>query len=81
MITIAIGPTIINVCESTAKCSIHNPTETFFDKILETVDKNNYICVVVYSNKLSLANKTAYYTGGTATDCESTFNGIEQTFE
>lgn len=81
MITLTVGPTIITVCESTAKCAVYKPTETLFNLLLETIDKNNYICEVVYSDNLALAKKTAHYTGGLSTDNEMVAKGIESTFE
>lgn len=81
MITLAVGPTIITVCESTAKCAVFKPTETLFNLLLDTISKNNYICEVVYSDNLELANKTAYYAGGLATDDEMIAKAIESEFE
>lgn len=81
MITINVGPTIITVCESTAKCAIYKPTETLFDLLLETVDKNNYVCEVIFSDSFHLAQKVAYYTGGKPTDDEMIAKAIESQFE
>jgi DNA-directed RNA polymerase subunit L len=81
MITLSVGPTVVTVCESTAKCAIYQPTETLFNLLLDTINKNNYVCEVVYSNNLQLAQKVAYYAGGTATDDEMLAKGIESEFE
>lgn len=81
MITLSVGPTVITVCESTAKCAIFEPTETLFNLLLDTLNKNNYTCEVVYSKNLSLATKVAYYTGGKATDNESVAKDVEKEFE
>lgn len=81
MITIAVGPTIVSVCESTAKCAVFKPTETLFDLLLQTIEKNNYICEIVYSDNLQLAEKVAYYAGGSATDDEMIAKGVESEFE
>jgi hypothetical protein len=81
MITLNVGPTVITVCESTAKCAIYKPTETCFDLLIETIDKNNYICEIVYSENLQLAQKVAYYAGGTPTDDQTLAQTIESKFE
>lgn len=81
MITLNVGPTIITVCESTANCAIYKPTETFFDALLDVVNSNNYICKVVYSDNFHLAQKFAYYAGGTPTDDQTIAQAIESKFE
>jgi hypothetical protein len=81
MITLVVGPTVISVCESTAKCAVFKPTETLFDLLLHTIEKNNYICEIVYSENLQLAKKVAYYAGGSATDDEMIAKAVESEFE
>lgn len=78
MITHAIGPTVITICESTAKCTVSNPTDTLFNATLDYINQNNYICVAA-SGKL--AEKFVYYAGGTAVASEDDLEHVEREFE
>lgn len=81
MIVVSQGSTEIRVCESTANCSIVSPAETSMEIVLETVDKNNYICQIVYCEDLEVAKKFAYYAGGVATNDKTVLLNIENDFE
>lgn len=80
MISYNIGSTIVNVCESTARCVIYQPTETYFDQLIDFVQKNNYICIGIHSTK-DIGKKVEYYLAGTLSVDEKDILKLEETFE
>ena len=41
--------TTVKICEDTARCVVQFPRWNNKDRIIEFIDKNNYICAGVYS--------------------------------
>lgn len=80
MIKLNVDESIVSVCESTANCSI-NLKQYHIDSIVEFLEKNNYICQVVYNDDIEHAKKLAYYSGGLPTDDPVVLEDIEASFE
>lgn len=80
MISHNIGSTIVNVCESTARCVIYEPTETYFDQLIDFVQKNNYVCVGIHSTK-PIGKKVEYYLAGLLSDNVTDIVSLEDNFE
>lgn len=78
MITHNIGSTVISICESTAQCLVYEPTDTYFNEILNFIDTNNYICVGACGN---IAERFVHYAGGTAYKTQDELNQLEQSFQ
>ena len=78
MITHNIGSTVISICESTAQCVVYEPTDTYFNEILNFIDTNNYICVGACGK---IAQRFVHYAGGTAVETQAELDKIEKTFE
>jgi hypothetical protein len=80
MITKNIGSTIVTVCENTARCTVYQPTDIYFNQILEYIGINNYVCAGVYSTK-DIAERFVYYSGGTLFKNEDELKDMELTFD
>lgn len=80
MIKKNIGSTIVTVCESTARCTVYQPTDTYFNEVLEYINKNNYVCAGVYSSG-NIGQRFAYYSGGKILNDEDALKNLETSFE
>lgn len=78
MITHNIGSTVISICESTAQCLVYEPTDTYFNEILNFIEKSNYVCVGACGN---IAERFVHYAGGTAYKTQDELNQLEQSFQ
>ena len=73
-------PTVISICEDTANCTIECPTSHIKDKIIEFIDKSNYVCKAIYSNDEILANEIKYYLGGLVTADQNELKKVKDKF-
>ena len=51
----------ITVCEDTARAIIYHPVQANKDKLIEYIDKNNFICVGVWTQDDDIASTFSYY--------------------
>ncbi len=73
-------PTIIVVCEDTARCLIQFPNWKNKDEIIEYIDKNNYICAGIYAVDEELLKEINFYLGGSMLTTINEYNLIERQF-
>lgn len=72
--------TTVKICEDTARCVVQFPRWNNKDRIIEFINKNNYICAGVYSTDEDLLKEMNIYLGGEMITTLEEYNLIERQF-
>ena len=80
MIEFNFDDSVVITCEDTARVLVYNPTEKNKRKIIEFIDKQNYICAGVLSKNATTAQTFVYYFNCTVSSNEDDIKKIESSF-
>jgi len=76
MIKKIFGSTIVFVCESTAHCSIHRPTDIMLNNIVDDIVKSNYVVDIILDPKGIAGHTLKSKLGGIVTDNNKEFDNM-----
>jgi len=80
MIKKTFGPTTVFVCESTAHCSVHTPTDTLLNMVIDDIDKSNYVLDIVFDTKITAGRALQHRLGGNLTVDEDAFDKVVDSY-
>lgn len=80
MIKKIFGSTIVFVCESTAHCSVHRPTDIMLNNIVDDIVKSNYVVDIILDPKGISGNNLKSKLGGEVTDDADVFDKVVDSY-